>query len=54
MLTAALLLTAVGGVFWYTIRSVSQNDFSEFENERKLVGDSKQKQATTQKIPEKK
>lgn len=31
------LLAAVGGIFAYTLRSVSQNDFREFEHERETV-----------------
>jgi len=30
------LFVVVGGIYYTTLRSVSQNDFSEFENEKKL------------------
>ncbi len=30
------ILGFVAGVYWYTIRSVTQGDFSEYEHEKKL------------------
>jgi hypothetical protein len=36
------LIGAVTGVYYYTMSSISTNDFSEFENERKLTTTEKQ------------